>query len=103
MVNWKIFLAKQYFFLAEAKTKAAEAKVEKAETEALKAKASGPAALGKTGGSSAGGKVLPKEEVSADVLNMLKVRRIEVTESLLWLSLCSPSFSPFPLLSQKYN
>ena len=40
---------------------------------ASKPAVSSPAALGKVGSSSGGGKVLPKEEVSADVLNMLKV------------------------------
>lgn len=76
---------------AEAAKKVEEEKVAKAETKAIEAPAPAPApiavtkapaptpapatkagALGKVQGTAAGGKVLPKEEVSADVLNMLK-------------------------------
>ena len=56
----------------EAEKKAEVAKLEVAETKALKSQGSG-GALGKVSGSASGGKVLEKEEVSADVLNMLKV------------------------------
>ena len=57
---------------AAAKAKAESAKVEelnKVETQAVK---SAGGALGKVSGSAQGGRVLPKEEISSDMLNMLK-------------------------------
>lgn len=60
---------------AAAKKAADEAAAKKAAEEAAAKEAAIAAAKGKVGvlsGAETGGKVLPKEEVSADVLNMLK-------------------------------
>ena len=53
-----------------AKVESAKLEVQnKVETEVVK---SSGGALGKVSGSAAGGRVLPKEEISSDMLNMLK-------------------------------
>jgi hypothetical protein len=50
--------------------------------------ASSGSALGKVSGTASGGKILQKEEVSADVLNMLKVSSRKQFESINLSVLC---------------
>jgi hypothetical protein len=50
--------------------------------------ASSDSALGKVSGTESGGKVLQKEEVSADVLNTLKVSSRQQFESIILSVLC---------------
>jgi hypothetical protein len=45
--------------------------------------ASSGSALGKVSGTAPGGKILQKEEISADVLNMLKVSSRKQFESII--------------------
>jgi hypothetical protein len=72
----KLAVAEEAKAAAEKKAKTEADALNKKQTEAITqpAQPAQPAALGKVGASASGGKVLPKEEVSAEVLNMLKVR-----------------------------